>query len=144
MTRVERSIFINAPIETIDAIALDGQRLPDWFAGVEQAEPDDVYPEPGGRVKLVYKAVGVTFTLTMAVLELKRGQFATFRLEGMITGTHHWAHTPEGSGTRTTATFEYEMPGGALGKVVDKLVVERTNSQNLEKSLEALKALAEH
>jgi hypothetical protein len=33
------------------------------------------------------------------------------------------------------------MPGGALGKIVDKLVVERMNARNLEASLENLKAL---
>ena len=143
MARVERSTLIHAPSDAIDAITLDGRRLPEWYAGTEQAEPDEEYPEPGGTVKLVYKAAGVTFHITMTVLELVRGQSATFRMEGMITGTHHWLYTPEGNGIRTTATFEYEIPGGALGKVVDKLVVERTNTRNLEKSLEALKALAE-
>ena len=40
-------------------------------------------------------------------------------------------------------SFEYEMPGGGVGKLVDRLLAERMNAQNLEKSLENLKALAE-
>ena len=143
MTKVERSIWINAPGEAVNAVTLDGRRLPEWFAGIEKAEPDGVYPEPGGKVKMVYKAAGATFNLTLTALELVRGKHATFRMEGMITGTNHWDYTPENNGTRVSATYDYEMPGGALGKVADKLVVERTNTKNLEKSLEALKALVE-
>jgi uncharacterized membrane protein len=61
----------------------------------------------------------------------------------MITGTNRMAFEPEGEGTRVTLGFEYEMPGGGVGKLVDRLVIERMNAQNLEKSLENLKALVE-
>ena len=50
---------------------------------------------------------------------------------------------PEGQGTRVTMRFEYEMPGGGVGKLFDRLVVERMNAQNLERSLENLKRLLE-
>jgi uncharacterized membrane protein len=143
MARVERSIFINAPIEDIDAIALDGSRLPEWYEGVEETRPDATYPEVGGELVLVYKAAGLSFNITLTVLELVRGEHITYRMEGMMTGTQHWTHTPEDGGTRTAAVIEYEMPGGGLGKLADKLVVERMNASNLEKSLENLKALVE-
>jgi uncharacterized membrane protein len=51
--------------------------------------------------------------------------------------------TAEGDSTRVDLTFDYEMPGGGLGKIADKLVVERTNDKNAETSLANLKALAE-
>ena len=35
------------------------------------------------------------------------------------------------------------LPGGGVGQLVDRLLAERMNAQNLEKSLENLKALAE-
>ena len=143
MTTVERSILINASPDAINAVTLDGRRLPEWYAGIQQAEPDDLFPEPGGKVELVYKAAGVTFNITMTSLELVRGQSVTQQMEGMITGTSRWVYTPEGDGTRVTATFEYEMPGGVLGKAINKLMVERMNAKNLEKSLENLKALVE-
>jgi uncharacterized membrane protein len=71
------------------------------------------------------------------------GQVGVNKMEGMITGTNRLAFTPEGEGTRVTMSFEYEMPGGGVGKLVDRLLAERMNAQNLEKSLENLKALAE-
>ena len=64
-------------------------------------------------------------------------------MEGMITGTNHWVYKPEGEGTMIKAIFDYEMPGGVLGKLADKMVVERMNIENLEKSLNNLKKLAE-
>jgi uncharacterized membrane protein len=61
----------------------------------------------------------------------------------MITGSNDWAYQAEGEHTRLTATFEYEIPGGGVGQAINKLVVERMNTENLEKSLANLKALVE-
>jgi coenzyme Q-binding protein COQ10 len=143
MTTVERSIFVNAPPEVVTEISQDPYRLPEWYTGIERAEPDGVYPEVGGRVAVVYKAAGISFDITMTAVEHVPGQSQTNQMEGMITGTNYWWFEPEGEGTHVTARFEYQMPGGALGKVADKLVVERMNEENLEKSLQALKTLAE-
>jgi uncharacterized membrane protein len=64
-------------------------------------------------------------------------------MEGMISGIYEAIIKPEETGTRFTLKFDYEMPGGGVGKVVDKLVVERMNTKNLEESLENIKALVE-
>jgi hypothetical protein len=71
MARVESSILIDASTDAIDVIALDGNRLSEWYVGIEQAAPDDLYPEVGGQVSLVYKAAAVTFNLTLTVQELE-------------------------------------------------------------------------
>ena len=142
-TIVERSVVINATAEEIDAITLDGSRLPEWFTGVSSAIVDETYPEPGGAVNVVYKAAGATFNMTMTSLRLSRGQSLLLRLEGMIVGKSRWIYTQEGEGTRLTSRFEYDMPGGEVGKALNKLVVERINTENLEKSLNSLKALVE-
>jgi hypothetical protein len=143
MATVERSIVIQATTDGIDAIALDGARLPEWYVGVERAEPDDVYPEVGGQIDLTYKASGATFHLTLTVRELVRGDYLVYEMSGMMTGTQRWWYESEGGATRTCAVVDYEMPGGALGKIADKLVVERMNAKNLEQSLENLKAVVE-
>jgi uncharacterized membrane protein len=143
MTKLERNVLINASVDDIQAIADDPGRLPEWYAGIEKAESDGLFPEPGGKVELVYKAAGITFNLTQTSVEHVPGQYGVNKMEGMITGTNRMTFVPEGDGTRVTMSFEYEMPGGGIGKVVDRLVAERMNAQNLEKSLENLKALAE-
>ena len=143
MTTVECSVVINAPPAAIDAIALDGNRLPQWYVGIEQATPDDLYPEVGGRVSLVYAVAEVSFHLALTVQELARGHHISYQMSGMMVGTQEWSHAPEGGKNRLTARVEYDMPGGVLGKIADKLVIERMNTRNLEESLENLKALVE-
>ena len=86
MARVERSILIAASTDEIDAVALDGAQLPEWYVGIEQSAPDGVYPEVGGKVDLVYKAAGVSFNITLTVLELVRGDYILYKMAGMMTG----------------------------------------------------------
>ena len=143
MTLLEHSIFINATPEAIDAVALDANRLPEWYAGIQEVKPDDIYPEVGGTVEAVYKTAGINFKMKITSMELVRGQNQTLKIEGMIDGTSHWIYTPEGEGMQITCTFDYEMPGGSVGKAFDKLIVERMNAENLKKSLKNLKAIAE-
>ena len=61
----------------------------------------------------------------------------------MITGTNRWDMAQEGNGTKVTLTIDYEMAGGGLGKIADKLIVERMNDKNAATSLENLKAIVE-
>jgi carbon monoxide dehydrogenase subunit G len=144
MAVVERSIVVQASPEDIDAVtSRNPEGWPDWYVGIEAVEADDVFPEVGGVLNVTYKAAGVTFHLTQTVTEYEPGHKQVFKLEGMISGTNTWTLHPEASGTRITAVFDYQMPGGGIGKVVDKLLVERMNTKNLEESLENLKAMLE-
>jgi uncharacterized membrane protein len=143
MTILKKSTVINATAQAIADISLDPARTPDWYAGIKSLQPDAVYPEPGGSADIVYKSAGATFKLKATALELERGRLFVQKMEGMIAGTYRTTLEPEGNATRVTMWFDYEMPGAALGKVLDKLVVERMNAKNLETSLSNLKSLAE-
>lgn len=143
-TTVERSVIIRANPQQINAVALDGRRLPEWFTGIEQSAPDPVYPQMGGKVDVIYKAAGINFNLTMKTIEYVEGHRFGLEMEGMIKGRTHWELAPRGENrTKLVCTFEYEMPGGGLGQVVNKMVVEKMNIENLEKSLDKLKVLVE-
>ena len=143
MTRIERSIIINAPVDAIEAIIGDARRLVDWYAGVEQSDPDDVFPEPGGKVNMVYKAAGVTLTMKQTVLERVPGKGGVSRIEGIVRGTNRVTFTPKGQGTRVTMRLEYQVPGGGLGNMANRLLAKRINAHYMEKSLKNLKALVE-
>lgn len=143
MTTLERSIIINAAPEAIDSFTADARRWPEWYPGVEQAEPDDTFPRVGGVTKVVYKAIGTHFNITFTSIEYDYGRSLAYTMDGMMTGTVRYTLTPEGSGTRVTGRFDYDVPGGGLGKVLDKLLLERMNADNLEKSLANMKASIE-
>ncbi len=143
MAKVEKSILIHADPEAINRFALDPYTYPQWFEGVEAVESDGVYPQVGGKVNLQYKSLGVNFTLVMTSREFQRGSALTNEMDGMITGVQAWKLTPEGNATRVSVSFNYDVPGGGLGKILDKLMLERVNAENLEKSLENLKRVVE-
>jgi carbon monoxide dehydrogenase subunit G len=143
MTTLERSIEINAGPAAIDAVALNGNRLSEWYTGMQETKADAVYPEVGGTVEATYRAAGINFKMKITSVELVRGHSITLKMDGMITGTNRWVYSPAGEATRVTATLDYEMPGGSLGQAVNKLIVEKMNAENLEKSLNNLKAVVE-
>ncbi|GAB4513750.1 MAG: hypothetical protein OHK0046_14860 [Anaerolineae bacterium] len=144
MAKIEQSVVINAPWQMVDSVSTDGARLPEWFAGVESVEVTGGFPEVGGKVDAKYKASGIGFDLVIVSTAYERGSYLTTSMSGMITGTQHWAINPlSDEQTELSVTFDYEVPGGGVGKVLDKLVIERTNKANIEKSLENLKNLVE-
>ena len=143
MTELERSIVIKGTPEEIDTITSDAERMPEWYAGITKATSDGVYPDPGGKVEFTYKAAGITFEASQTSLVNEFGKYGKMKLEGMITGIFEGILEPVDEGTRFTLKLDYEMPGGGVGKIVDKLVVERMNAKNLEESLENIKALVE-
>lgn len=144
MAKIERSIVINRPWNAVDALALDGSRIPEWFAGVEQSEAEGGYPDVGGVVKLAYKAGPMSFTLTQTVLEYVPGNYILFKIDSpMVKGTSKWTHTPQAGGTKLTNLLEYETIGGGLGAIADRLLLERMNSEQMEKSLANLKQMVE-
>ncbi|NIR26604.1 MAG: hypothetical protein GWN04_00440 [Gammaproteobacteria bacterium] len=142
MTTIEKSIVINAPLEKVTAVIDQAERSPEWYAGIDDIEVDPRYPEVGSTNKMTYKAAGIAFEMTGTVLQHERLKRKS-KLGGMITGTHVYELTPMGETTRVKLTTDYEMPGGGLGKIVDRLVVERTNDKNIEQSLANLKVLVE-
>jgi uncharacterized membrane protein len=143
MTRLEHSVLVNTPVETVESILYDATRFPEWVVGVQQAQPDSVFPNVGGAVDVVYSVVGVSFLVKLYSVEVSPGQSAKTAFEGAINGSNTWAFQPEGGGTWVTCVFEYEVPGGGLGATIDRMVFEKKNAENLEKGLNNLKALAE-
>lgn len=144
MAVVERKIFIKAPYPAIEqATTLAPQDWVHWFVGVEAVEPSAAYPQQGSTLNLKYKASGMTFDLVMTLVQFVPNQTTVFKMDGMITGTQTWSGQPEGDGVWISIVFDYDIPGGGLGKMLDKLVIERINTKNLEDSLNNLKARVE-
>ena len=143
MTHVERDIFIQASPEAVMGYAGNPANSPDWYEGVVEAHADFDSPVVGGKIQQVYTAAGVRMEMTLTIAEYEPNQRLTFEMDGMVTGTYRWDFIPEGDGVRVKGTVDYEMRGGALGQIADKLVVERMNISQMEKGLQNLKAKME-
>jgi len=143
MTTLERSIHINTTPDMYGDYTDQIARWPEWYAGMEVVESADELQTTGSHVDMVYKAAGVTFNMTVDVLEHIPHQRVVHKLGGMLNGTNTWDITPDAEGTTVTAHFEYEIPGGVLGQIANRLVVEKMNAENLEKSLQNVKSVLE-
>jgi uncharacterized membrane protein len=143
MTTMEHEVIINSTMETVDAVATDVTHWPEWYPGIERAVPDANYPQVGSVVDVKYKAAGVSFNLTFTVSDYDYLNTIAFDITGMMTGNTRFTISQVGNGVRVVGHFDYEVPGGGLGKIADKLVVERMNNQNLENSLKNLKRVIE-
>jgi len=143
MAKIEKSIVIKASTDEIDAYAINANTYPQWFAGVEEVSVDGAFPEVGGKVEVKYKSAGMTFNMIMTSLDILHGDHLTIQMDGMISGTQAWQYQAVDGGTMVSCAFDYNMKGGGLGAIADKLVAERMNTQNLEKSLDSLKKIVE-
>jgi coenzyme Q-binding protein COQ10 len=89
---------------------------------------------------------GVHFPVTVKVLEDHIGSEGgrwKGKVEGPLAGEHTWTYTPKNGDTEVTVDMEYTVPGKALGKIADRLVVERTQERSAEQTLQNLKLLCE-
>lgn len=74
--------------------------------------------------------------LTETVLEYQADKLQVLQMEGILSGHARWELTPDGDGTRLAATFDYELPGGAFGRIADALIARRLNTKTLEQALQ--------
>ncbi len=60
---------------------------------------------------------------------------------GITEGTFDWSFEPHGQQTKTSVDVRYELAGGALGKAIDALVLERTNEKTIEHMLQNMQRI---
>jgi uncharacterized membrane protein len=144
MAHIKKDILIHAPVQQVFDMVYDFESIPQWMVGMEKVY--NISPGErgeGSAFEWVYNMAGVKFNGASRIVSLDPPRKAVITSTGGIDSTWTWTYAAEGEGTRLTCEMEYTVPGAGLGKIADKLVVERTNTKNLEKSLANIKALAE-
>lgn len=144
MAHIKKDILVNAPLQKVFSLVYDFESIPKWMVGMEEVR--NISPGErgeGSSFEWTYNMMGVKFDGSSRIVSLDPPHKAVIESRGGIDSTWTWTYAAEGAGTRIACDMEYEVPGAGLGKIADKLVVERTNAKNLEKSLENIKALAE-
>ncbi len=146
MTHLHKTILIHAPVDKVYALARDPNRWATWYVGL--SEPEKVTGDGGvGTVsEHYYLMAGMRFPVTSEVLEDRSGPEGAQwkgKIIGPLAGEHTWTYTPHNGNTEVTADIEYTVPGKALGKIADRLIIERMTERSLEQTLENLKLLCE-
>jgi uncharacterized protein YndB with AHSA1/START domain len=143
MSRIEKSIVINAPPEQIWETATDPNHWADWYVGLKEVKSIVGDGSAGTTSEMTFDMSGMKLQFKHTVLEWDRPQKWVGHTEGAIDSITTWSYKPQGEGTLLSVVMEYTMPGSVLGKIADKLVIERRNAEDMEKTLENLKKLCE-
>lgn len=143
MAVIDKSVAIQAPLADVQAFLDQTERIPDWYESIDSVEPDANYPlEVGSTCGMVAKSAGLTveskFTLTK-----RESHLMEFEFDGMMKGTNSWTFREQGDVTHLDLVVDYELSGGILGKIMDRLFVERTYDKNADISLQNLKQMIE-
>jgi coenzyme Q-binding protein COQ10 len=146
MAHITKNVVINAPIEKVYAFARDPERWSSWWVGLSAPDKITGNGEVGTIVTHNFAMAGFTFPVTSKVVEDKPGpKQARWKgtIEGPLAGQHIWTYTAKDGATEVTTEIDYTVPGKALGKITDKLIVEKMQERAMEASLENLKLLCE-
>ncbi len=146
MARLEHELFIDAPPERVFRLLAQPERTPEWSPSVVSVRRTDAGPiGVGSTTESVVRVLGTS--------QRARGRCTVFdpprrlAIQSLTNlGAKSLSDTeliPEGSGTRLRARLEYSVPGGGLGKLLNKLVAEDQIRQEFEQGLRRFKAMAE-
>ncbi len=146
MAHLKKNILIYAPVEKVYAFARDPIRWATWWVGLGEPEKVTGGGEVGTIVEHSYLLAGIRFPVTSRVLEDSAGpDGCRWRglIEGPFDGTQTWNYRPQSGGTEVSCEIEYTVPGMALGKLVDRLIIERMMERNADLTMENLKMMCE-
>jgi coenzyme Q-binding protein COQ10 len=147
MAHFTKNTTIGVPVSRLNEIVRDPHLTPQYWAGM--SAPDKVFGDggPGTKVETSILFMGVRLRMIQRTVEERHNEDGStdwrWTLEGGVEGWLSCHHEPRGESTETTTEFDYTLPGSVLGKVADKLLVEKRMHHDFENSLENLKLLAE-
>lgn len=145
MPHVETTLWIDAPLDKVYAIAKQSEAYPEYMKDVQSVTPVE---REGNRVVADWVGLVPQFLLKVRWRQEELWDDATtssaFRqIQGdydSMSGT--WRFTAENGGTRFDQTMDYEFNVPTLGPIVKKVILGITR-KNLENIGEAIKKRAE-
>ena len=140
MPRLDNSIDIKAPVDQVFAYVSDVTTHPEWVKWTKEAEVTSVEAEGVGATTSGIMQVGPKKErIETLTTEFKQGQFVTRRHTRGMEMTDRLSVLPHGDGTKVAWSIDYVPPMGGMGKLMDKLFMERLFDQLMKDSLTNLK-----
>ena len=140
MTKISRTIEIDAPVEQVFGYFSDPEHLPEIWPSM--LEVSNVERGEGGGFDWVYKMAGIRFRGHSQNLEWKQNERIVNRSAEGIPSTFTYTFEGRDGGTSFTTEVEYEIPHKVLGKLAEP-VVRRLNEHEADAFVHNLKARVE-
>lgn len=148
MTRIVTEVVIRAPRERVFAFLADGDHAPEWSVSVREARHETPPPiRVGSRLVVKADAGRRDYAWTQEVTRWDppnsfadrfvpgTGPFRRFEDEGTF--------EEASEGVRFTFVLDYQLPGGPIGWLVDRLLVAPRVRRDQRASLDRAKELLE-
>jgi len=143
MTRLEKSIEINAPPKKIWAL-LQCERIPEWYPNITSHEYNSEKRGLGATYHVVGKGNGQKFEYNAEVTELNENErFAWRTTSGDWTALGSTTLKTVDDRTIVSYVIDYSLPLSLLGMIIDRLRVRKSMEEGLKTALMNLKRLAE-
>ena len=144
MTRIRRSISIARSPADVFARLVDLDRLPDWATIVVETRGHEPGLRVGSRFEQTVRVAGVHVDCEWKVTELEPSKRIGYEAHADVGDLEmRQSVAAEDGGTRLELEIEYEVPGGPFGEFLDRVLFERRNEEEAERSLANLKRLLE-
>ena len=140
MPRLDNSIDIKAPLETVFEYLTDIPSHPEWVKWTKEAEITSVEKTGLGVTTSELMQVGPRKErIESIVTEYKPQEFFTRRHTRGMEMTDRLSVVKVGDGTKVAWSIDYVPPMGAMGKMMDKLFMVRLFDQLMKDSLTLLR-----
>jgi hypothetical protein len=146
MATYRTSVHIEAPISLVSSALYDPGLQPTIW-GAEKAELDHVWPNPGGRIRLVRPVGPLHVDTTLVVREHNPPAYHECHfVDGAMRGPNRFRLRPEGNGTTFEIDCDYELHINGLHEGRAGLlerVIERLGSRQVDNALKRFKEMLE-
>jgi hypothetical protein len=142
MTKIIKSVFIEAPVEKIYDYLIEPMNLQEYWPNVIKISDVKQLPNGGYSTRWVYQMSFLKFIGTGITVDCARNQFIIDHIKGGIESTQKWSLSPKGPGTMATFEVEYNIPIPVIGRVLEKLL-EKINHRDGEQLMALLKSKME-
>jgi uncharacterized membrane protein len=142
MSKLEKSITINAPVEKVFDYINNQTNLPEIWPSLIEVTDMKPLPNGGWSNRWKYKMAGIHLSGTSEDIEHVANQRIVSKTKGGTDSIQTWTFQPADGGTKVTFAVEYTVPIPVLGKLAEAVIV-KMNEQEGKTILENLKAIME-
>ena len=142
MVKLERSIFINAPVEKVFTYHADAHNSPEYWPSFVEVKDVETLPNGGQKFGWVYKMAGIKLNGSTTTPEYEENKKLVTKSEGGIDSTFTYTYEPEGDGTRFNMVVEYDIPVPVVGKLAESFIL-KMNEREADTVMGNLKDILE-
>jgi carbon monoxide dehydrogenase subunit G len=143
--KIRRTIDIAAPPKRVYDVVMDPSRLEEWVTIHHHLLDAPNAPlKKGSKLTQCLRLAGKKFNVRWTVVENDPCVRVVWEGRGPVTSHARVVYELEGNGDGTKFSYlnEYDLPGGALGRMAGR-AVSRVTQKELDGSLQRLKSLVE-